>query len=403
MRGLRVLLANESGGGRGHVTTLRAAAMALGAEATVIAALGRDVYASELALFCTRMVKAPLLRRPLHLRAPLGPVGSATWGDVLGGLGLGDPRKLRRGMAFWRKLIVEEDISLLIADLAPLALCAARGLREEGWAIRTVNLGVGYTVPPPHLPAYPPYLADFTRTFFPEEETRDAINRTGAAFSMPTLPALPALQDADLSLACSFPFLDPFCDSRTPSDRIAPLVPAARESPGSGDEVFVYFSTAELCDPALVDALERLPLPRRGFVPSAPTEVKARLQASGMVLLDRPASADEIAARSRLIIHAAPHGTVSLAALAGLPQFAVPQHLEQIYNARQTAAQGILAHAQPGSPDLLEQILAASENRIMAERAADLSATLRGQHPPDPIAVLGNRLHDLASAVLAEL
>ncbi|MFN7175237.1 MAG: hypothetical protein ACK4MT_11180, partial [Thermaurantiacus tibetensis] len=110
-----------------------------------------------------------------------------------------------------------------------------------------------------------------------------------------------------------------------------------------------------------------------------------------------------IAARSRLIIHAAPHGTVSLAALAGLPQFAVPQHLEQIYNARQAAAQGILAHAEPGSPDLLEQILAASQNRIMAARAADLSATLRRQHPPDPIAVLGHRLRDQASAVLAEL
>lgn len=403
MPGLRVLLANESGGGRGHVTMLRAAALALGSEARVVAALGRDIFAAELAPLCERVLKAPLLKRPIHLRAPLGPVGSATWGDVLGGLGLGDLKKLRRGLAFWRRLIVEEDISLLVADLAPLALCAARGLRDEGWAIRIVNLGVGYTVPPADLPSFPAYLPDFQETFYPEADTLTAINRAGAGFSLPHLPALPALYDVDLSLATSFAFLDPFRDSRRPSDRIPPLVPASAQIAGAGDQVFVYFSTAELNDPALVTALEQLPLPRRGFIPRAPPEVKARLHDSGMVLLDGPASADDIAARSRLIVHAAPHGTVSLAALAGLPQFAVPQHLEQIYNARQAEAEGFLAQAPPGSCDLGDRIFAAYHDRGLAARAAQAAVKLRATHPPDPVAVLRDRLRIQARSVLAEL
>lgn len=378
---------------------LRAAARALGADATCVAALGRDVYASELAPLCQRLLAAPLLKRPLDERAPLGIAGSATWGDALGGLGLGDPRKLRRGLAFWRQLIIEEDISLVIADLAPLALCAARGLREEGWEIGIVNLGVGYTVPPGHLPGFPPYLPDFTRTFYPEADTLAALNAVGPAFSLPVLPNLPALYDVDLSLATSFPFLDPFRDNRAPDDRIAPLVPASATLAGAGDELFVYFSTAELRDMALVKALERLPLPRRGFIPSAQPEVKARLAASGMKLLDNPANPDEIATRSRLILHAAPHGTVSLAALAGLPQFAVPQHLEQLYNARQAEALGILTQAPPGSADFADRIATAYNDQDLAAQARAVAVALRKDHPADPVATLRARLLPLLDGI----
>jgi hypothetical protein len=400
---LRVLLANEIGGGRGHVTTLRAAAQSLPPDIPKIAALGRDIYGAELAPFCLQVLRAPLIRRPRHLRALLGPAGAATWGDALGGAGLRDHRKLRRNLAFWRQLIVDQDISLLVADLAPLALCAARGLRAEGWEIGIVNLGIGHTVAPGHLPAFPAPLADFTQTFFPEEATLAAINAVGAEFSLPPLPSLPALCDADIALATSFSFLDPYLESRAPEDRIAPLVTASSRLAGAGDEVFVYFSTAELRDMALVEALERLPLPRRGFIPSALPEVKARLQASGMTVIDTPASPDEIADRSRLILHAAPHGTVSLAALAGLPQFAVPQHLEQIYNARQAEAQGILRQAAPGSPDFADRILAACHDRALQSRARSLAEELRQDHPADPLAPLRARLDPLIAKVTAAL
>jgi hypothetical protein len=123
--GLHVLLANEFGGRRGHVTTLRAAALALGSETRVVAAPGRDICAAEIAPVCKRVLGAHLLKRSIHLRAPLGPVGSATWGGVLGGLGLRDPKKLRRGLAFWRMLIVEEDISHL-ERVAFIRVCSLR-------------------------------------------------------------------------------------------------------------------------------------------------------------------------------------------------------------------------------------------------------------------------------------
>ena len=404
MTPLRALLANEAGGGRGHVTTLAAAARALPDDLDIVAALARQTYADEVRARCSAVVEAPLLARPKGAATAIpGLRGNATWADALAAIGLADATKVRRGLAFWRETIVEHDISLLIADFAPLALWAARGLRDEGWAIRTVSLGVGYILPPQSLNRFPVPLPDITRLIHDEAETLANLNAVGAEFDLDPLPGLAALYRADLTLATSFEFLDPYLASRDPGERASPLVRASRSLAGGGNEVFVYFSTGELRDEGLVQSLERLPLPRRGFLPSAPPEVKARLQASGMEMLDRPATADEIAERSRLIVHAAPHGTVCLAALAGLPQFAVPQHTEQLWNARACEALGVLSHTLPGSADIADRITAAYGDGRMADRAREVAVTLRRDHPVDPEAVLADRLASEIAAARAAL
>ena len=88
-------------------------------------------------------------------------VGHPTWGDALLVMGLADANVVRRGLGIWRGLIVAEHISVLVADAAPLALLAARGLRHEGWPIRIVNIGTVYFVPPTNLSvrlsAFPPH------------------------------------------------------------------------------------------------------------------------------------------------------------------------------------------------------------------------------------------------------
>lgn len=397
---MRVLLANEAGGGRGHVTTLAAVARALGSASRPVAALGRLIYADELRPACDRVVRSPLLARPKEAQTFVLR-GSATWGDVLAEIGLEDPAKVARGLAFWRQLIVEEDVSLLVADFAPLALRAALALRDEGWAIRIVSIGTGYTSPPAGLGHFPVFLDDHDRTTRHEARTLAVLNAVGARLGMEPLPRLAALYDADLALATGFDFLDPYRDLRPPSGRMSPLVPASARLAGTGNGVFVYFSTAELTDPPLVTALVDLRLPRRGFLPSASPEVRDRLLASGMDLLDRPASADEIADYARLIVHAAPHGTVCLAALAGLPQFAVPQHLEQLYNARQTETLGILRHGARGDADLGERMAAAYADAALAQMARDVALDLRRKHPSDPIADLAGRLAPVIAAARA--
>jgi hypothetical protein len=392
-------LACDAGGGRGHVTTLAAVARAMGPEVALVAALSNFSHAGELRGLCQALVRAPDTRRSREV--PPGQLlpGGASWATALVRMGLSDESRARRSLAFWRKTIVDHDISVLVADAAPLALLAARGLRDEGWAIRTVSIGTGYFTPPASLPRFPALHADLPVAPEDEEAVLGAINRAAGADDIAPLPRLPALYLADLTLVTTLPALDPYLADRPEDDLIAPLVPASASLAGAGDEVFVYFSTDELRDPELLAALEALPLPRRGFLPATPPEVIARLRASGMVILDRPTSADDIAARSRLILHAAPHGTLCLAALAGLPQFAVPHHLEQLFNAQRAAALGILHHALPGSPDIGTQISAAYADRALATTARDLALALRPSHPADPIAELARRLApELAAA-----
>lgn len=395
---IRALLANEAGGGRGHVTTLAAVGRALGPGIPKIAALGRVDYATELAGLCTRVVKAPLLARPTAAHRPFALPGSATFGDTLAEIGLEDPDKVRRGLAFWRTLIIEEDISLLVADFAPLALRAACGLRDEGWSIRLVSIGTGYYSPPASLQRFPVFLPDHDHVTRTEDRTLAVVNAVGAESDLAPLARLSALYAVDLPLATTFDWLDPYRAIRPVHDRIAPLITAPQACAGPGTEVFIYFSTAELQDAALVCALEGMALPRRGFIPSAAPDVRARLAASGMILLDAPATADEIAARSRLIVHAAPHGAVCLGALAGLPQFAVPHHLEQVFNARQAEAKGVLTYALPGSQDMADRIAEAYSDIGMAANARALACDLRATHPANPVASLAERLAPVIAA-----
>jgi hypothetical protein len=389
---VRALLANEAGGGRGHVTTLAAAARALGPGVEILAAIARLTHADELAGLCTSVLKAPLLARRKSAPTTFALRGSATWGDVLAEIGLGDPAKVALGLAFWRRLIVDADIDLMVADFAPLALRAALGLRDEGWAMRIVNLGTGYTVPPAGLAQFPVFLPDHDRVTRDEAATLAVLNRAGARAGLEPVPRLSALYAVDQNLAAGFDFLDPYRDRRPPGERIAPLIAAPQGLAGTGEGVFVYFSTSELTDPALVAALAALPLPRRGFLPRATPEQRQTLLASGMELLDRPASAEEIAGYARLIVHAAPHGTTCLAALAGLPQFGIPQHLEQLWNARAAESEGILRLGRRGDPGLGARMLAAYGDAGLAARARAVALRLRASHPPDPLAALAARL-----------
>ena len=396
----RVLLANEAGGGRGHVTTLRAAALALGPGLPLVAGLGRMTYANVLADMCEKVLQAPRLTRMPGSSADPDLSGNVTWGDTLAALGLADETVVRRGLRWWRDVIVDEDISILIADFAPLAVWAAQGLAEEGWAIRTVTLGTGYSAPPSGLERFPFYFYDFGGVLYQESETLALLNRVCEAEGLSPLPTLASLYRADLELAATFPFLDPYADLRPAGGRISPLTQVA--TPGSvGDEVFVYFSTRELEDEALVHALESLPLPRRGYLPSATPEVRARLVASGMILTDGPVAPDDIARRSRLMVHAAPHGSICMAALAGLAQIGVPQHLEQLFHARRAAAAGILRIVPRGGM-LGEVIGDAYTDSAFVAHARSFAADLRRGHPGDPLATLAARLApEVAAAIRA--
>lgn len=388
------LLATELGGGRGHVATLARVARALGPGVRKIAAIGEMRHAAELEAQGVRVLRCPKLAATPEAKAdPLGR-GNATWSCYLADCGFMRPDVLEQSLSFWRRTMLEEQVSILIADYAPLAQRAALALRDAGRGLRIVTVGTGYGIPPAGLDPLPHLAPGYDRVIHPERQVLDSLNRVCAGMGMAPLPRLAALYDADLALPGTFSFLDPYADWRPAAALVPPLVERTAGL-AAGDEVFVYFSRDEAEIPALAEALCRLPLPRRGFLPGAPDRVRERLAASGMIVETAPMAVDLIAERSRIMVHPSPHGSLCTAALAGLPQLGLPGHREQVAHARRAEAAGVL-RVLPQKGSTAEEIVAAAEalyhDDTAKKRAQDLARGLREGFPADPLADLAARL-----------
>jgi hypothetical protein len=380
------LLANEAGIGRGHIVKLKQVASQFGPRIRCVAGLGRTTFSAELAPFCAQVLQAPSMHfTPEAVANPLTE-GTATWADYLAAMGLAREAVVRRHLRWWRKQIIAQNASVLVTDYAPLAMRAAQGLQDEGWEIQIVSTGTGYGVPPADLPCFPQLLPDYSRVIHPEADLLALLNRVGAEQRCQPLTHLPAIYRADVVMAETFEFLDPYRKVRPAADRVPPTVPYAPAIGGTGDEVFVYFPTANVGGPAVVEALCALPLPRRGYFPEAPPALTARLAAAGVIIEPAPVSVAKIAERSRMVLHFGQHGTICMAALSGLPQMALPMQLEQLFHARRAGQQGVLDLLDWNNRRtdwIVDKVRQIYDSKPMQARAEDFARELRSHSPPE--------------------
>jgi hypothetical protein len=396
----RILLANEAGAARGHIVKLAAVARAIGPGYPVTAALARQRHAPELAPYVDAILRAPAMSVQARAPGDPKPPRNTTWGDYLAAVGMARHDVVRRGLQWWRKTIVRHDISVLIADYAPLAMRAAQGLQAEGWQIAVICIGNGVSVPPPALDRFPGLFAKGTPPAHDEGATLDVLNAAGSELGLDPLARLPDLYAGAHLLPSTFAFLDPYA-ARRPGPPLPPMVRKSRHVAGDGDEVFIYFSASELEDAGCLAAVCALPLPRRIYAPGATPEIQSKLAASGVIVEPAPLTCDAIAARTRLIVHAAQAGTISTAALAGLPQVGLPQHMEQRSNAWRAEQQGILRtinRADRTRAALRDAILTAYHDPNLGARAQDFAYDLRAQMPDDPLATLHHHLMPILDA-----
>ncbi len=394
------LLATELGGGRGHVSTLARIARALGPGVRKLAAIGEMLHAAELSAEGVDVLPCPKLTAPPEARADPLARGNATWSCYLAEAGLMRAATLRQSLIFWRDLLLREKVTLLVADYAPLAQRAALALREDGHPIRIVVAGTGYGIPPADLSPLPHLARGYDRVIHPEPQVLDQLNQACVEMGLSPLPRLAALYEADLTLAGTFAFLDPYARWRPPGALVPPIVERS-ETLAAGDEVFLYFSRAEAGIPALAEALCRLTLPRRGFFPGAPEALKARLAASGMIVETAPMPVELIARRSRIMVHPSPHGSLCTAALMGLPQLGLPGHREQLAHAQRAEAAGVL-RVLPQKTATADEILSGIEtlyhDAAARTRARSLARDLRRTFPADPLSDLAARLAPVRAA-----
>jgi len=371
---LGALLAWEHGSGRGHVVPLRTVAEAVKDRFTFDAALRDLTFKDELAGLCDP-VQGPWLPTFSEDRKARGNPPIATRGDLLGDKGFRQPEILREIIGWWQGVMRECDISLVIADNAPCALLAARGL-----GIPSVWIGTGYSSPPASLESFPVLLPRYSTRIHDEAEIVETINSVVPEFGVPKLERLPEVYACSDQLVFTLEMLDPYSDWRAQA-LLPPIVGGTVDAISAGDEIFVYFSTTEHSNPALMEAIGSLGLgPVRAFIPLLDDKATHDLALRGVIVERSPVPANLVAQRSRLLINAGQHGTVCLGLAAGLPQVSIPQLPEQEYNAEAVANHGALISVDKETRDaelFRSAIRNAYENAAVTGRARELADSLR--------------------------
>ncbi|MEW9838280.1 glycosyltransferase [Mesorhizobium marinum] len=355
--------------------TLRTVAEAIRDRFTFDAALCRLQFKDELAAFC-EPVQGPWLPFSDEYRKSKGNPRTATWGEFMGDIGFRRPEILRESIGWWQGVMRECEISLVIADSAPCALMAARGL-----GIPSVAVGTGYLVPPSQMRTFPVLLPQHSTRIHDEAEIVDTINSVVPEFGIPPLERLPEAYAATDQLAFTLDMLDPYAAQRT-STLLPPIMGSAPEPAAGGEEIFVYFSTTEKSDPGLMEAIGSLGARVRLYLPGIDDALAEDLSGRGVLVERSPVPAELIAKRSKLMVNAGQHGTLCLGLAAALPQVCAPQQLEHQYNAEAAARRGSvrIADAADRVADRFRSIvLDAYEDAAMARNASDLAAELRPQ------------------------
>jgi len=364
------MLAWEGGAGRGHVVTLARVARALSGIVPCDAALGWMDHAAEIAPWCEGVFPGVKLPYDAESRKARNAPPSATWAEWLLDCGFADGPKVANRVGWWLDTLARRQITLVIADYGPCALMAARIA-----GIPALAIGTGYAIPPAGLESFPVFLPEYAQREAHEAALTATLNTALGPLGLPPLTHLPQVYARSGEVVRTLAMLDPYRGQRSGA-YLPPVADYGGVTTGEGDTAFCYFSTTELAHEGLVEALATCDLPLRGYLPGAPDGVRERLAASGMRIETAPLPVSEIAATARILCNSGQHGMVCLGLAAGIAQVCLPQHLEQLYVARQAEAAGVARVIWPATApaetirDALRAAWADSEARIAARELA---------------------------------
>ena len=378
MNGQPIILSWQLGAGRGHIAALRQVAAALGPFYTKDAAIASLNYAGELAPMCAYVYPCAALGTLPNV--PLRDVAGASWGQYLGDAGFSNTDYLEHCIKWWHDTFTARKPALVVSDYSPIAQWVALSM-----GIPVVSVGMAFGQPPAHLATFPQLLKDHAGWHHDEGQLVENVNKATKAFGFKKLERLPQLYDVDRQVLMSFPALDPYAgEGREHYVSPVPNLLSTCFEMASGDEILVYFSTTEINNLPLMAALASLDLPVRAYIPNLKDDQREQLQNAGIELLSNAASLSDVNQRTRLMLNSCQHGTVSLGMALGLPQFVVPQQLEQVFNARQVAKLGCLKmplHPDVSVDEFRENIRAAYFDDKIAAAAQNLQNEIQPTLP----------------------
>lgn len=370
----RILLAWELGGGTGHLMSLRAIAEVLLVRGHEVTLAAREIgdAAKIFNGLPMRVMQAPVcLKNYSGLADP--PLNFA---EILMRFGYLDAPMIRALVQGWRGLLELTAADRLVADHAPSALLAARGM-----AVACSTFGNAFSVPPPVAPT--PAMRDWLavpaqRLQNSDALVTDAIN-AALAPGVPRLASLHQLFEPTDQMFVGIPELDPYGPRTTghylglfsaPSGRATIDWPA-----GDAPRVFAYlrmdYRHLDLCLRTLSAGSVRCLVNIFG----ASREIIARYQGPHLAFTEGHVDIQTMTEQCDLVVCHSGLGTVNAVLRTGKPLLLLPGQLEQFLLARnvEKLGVGVVVHPETAAPDIAGALARMTTDPGFVERARVLA------------------------------
>ena len=327
----------ELGGGLGHAGRLKMLAQALLARGHRVSLSLRDLMHSHALL---ADLDVPKLQAPVWLHQAVGlPSPPGSLAEILLHCGYLEPAALRGMVAGWRAMFELLRPDLVVADFAPTAILAARGM-----GLRSASVGNGFYSPPPGRPLPPLRDAPAGRLAASEAQVLRTAN---ALLAGRPLQHAAELLLGDLPLLCTWPELDHYArDEADAAHWLGPnFLPDARGlvppwPPGAGHKVFAYLKASHPSHAAVLQALVEEGCRTLVYMPEVAGGAPAPVASPLLRYSSGPVALSQALAEVDLCVSHAGEATLAQALLAGVPLLMLPSHAEQFMTARRVALSG---------------------------------------------------------------
>ena len=329
----RVLIAWELGGNLGHLARLLPIARHLRLHGTDIAVAARNPSRVLQVLACEG---ATVWQAPAGGSAP--PTRAArNHPDVLLLDGFADRAGVMRRVAGWKRLFVEFQPDVVLADFSPMAIFAARAC-----GVPVLPIGHGFDIPPPldATPSFQPWAAQGDLEAKANAELEDALRVLVPMLGARTPATLAALYPPRKSALCIFPELDHFERPEGQNCFVGPLWgDLSDQAPPAwpkvaGKRVLCYLQPDQLLLVSLADALGAWSCSVILLSPGLSAAGASLLRARGMQVATEPVAVAALVEQADAVITQGGMGFVAMAFQAGLPLLLLPAVAEQLILAR---------------------------------------------------------------------
>jgi UDP:flavonoid glycosyltransferase YjiC (YdhE family) len=326
----------ELGGGLGHAGRLKMLAQALLARGHRVSLSLRDLMHTQALL---AELDLPKLQAPVWLHQAAGlPSPPGSLAEILLHCGYLEPAALRGMVDGWRAMFALLRPDMLVADFAPTAILAARGI-----GLRSASVGNGFYSPPPGQPL--PALQPAPAGRLAASEAR-VLHTANALLAGAPLAHAAELFLGDLPLLCTWPELDHYARPESAAARwFGPsFMPDAGAPPqwpaGDGPKVFAYLKSSHPSHGALLRALAEEGCRTLVYLPEVAGGAAPPVGSPLLRYASGPVALAQALPEADLCVSHAGEATLAQSLLAGVPLLMLPSHTEQFMLARRVARSG---------------------------------------------------------------